>query len=109
MEHGLRESEWLKARVPSVPFKCMATATDRFQRHLGRLTIGVLAFGLGLFALAVACALLGFPHAVSSFRSAAAAVGVVFTALFAAFMLSSLVAAVVRWFDRRARRDREGA
>ena len=84
----------------------MTTATDKFQRHLGRLTIGALAFGLGLFALAVVCALLGFPHAVDSFRSAAAAVGIVFVPLLAVFLLSSLVMAAVRWLDRRNRNDK---
>jgi hypothetical protein len=80
----------------------MHATFERLYRDLGRATAWTLYSALGLLALAVLAALAGLPHAVDGFRAAAAAVGAVFAGLLALFLVSSLVAVVVRYVNRRA-------
>lgn len=74
---------------------------DKLYRQLGLATFWALVAGLTLFGLALLCALLGLPHAVASLTSVAASVAVVFAALLGVFLVGSVVAAVIRWIDRR--------
>jgi hypothetical protein len=74
---------------------------DFFYRQLGRATGGVLLATLAFLGLALSSALLGLPRAVISFNGAALSLAVVFVALLALFLFSSVVAAFIRWLDRR--------
>jgi hypothetical protein len=74
---------------------------DRLYRQLGRATFGVLLGALTIYGIMLVCAVLGFSHAVASLGGAAASLAYVFIVLFGLFLMSSLVAAVVRWMDRR--------
>ena len=76
---------------------------DRLYRQLGRVTWGALVGALSIFGLTLLCALLGFSHAVVSLRGVAASIAIVFCALFSVFLIASVVAAVIRWLDRRDR------
>jgi hypothetical protein len=85
----------------------MTATFEKFYRLLARATIGVFLTGLGLLALALVCALLGF-SAASGLSSAGASLAYVFGALFSLFVLMSLVGAVIRWLDRRSKINRQG-
>ena len=73
----------------------------RLYSQLGRVTFVVLLAALSVYGLALLSALLGFSHAVASFRSGAAALAYVFVALLGLFLLTSVVAALIRWIERR--------
>lgn len=79
----------------------MNTNLDTLFRQLGRATLGVLVATLSVYGLTLLCALLGFADAVISLRGVAASLTYVFVALLSLFLVSSVVAAVVRWIDRR--------
>jgi sterol desaturase/sphingolipid hydroxylase (fatty acid hydroxylase superfamily) len=74
---------------------------DKLYRQLGKATTVVLFVALTFFGLALAFALLGFPHAVVSFRGGALSAAYVFLVLFALFLVASLVALAVRRVDHR--------
>ena len=74
---------------------------DHLYRQLGRVTCGVLLATLFVYVLALICALLGLSHAVTSLVGVAASLTYVFGALLGVFLLSSVVAALIRWIDRR--------
>ena len=73
----------------------------RLYRQLGWATVAVLVAALGALGITLLCALLGFVHAVASFRGVAASLACVFVALLILFLLTSVVGAVVRWIERR--------
>jgi hypothetical protein len=79
----------------------MNTTFDRLYRQLGRVTFGVLLAALSIYGLTLLCALLGFSRAVASLGGVAASVAYVFVALLILFLVASVVAAVIRWLDRR--------
>lgn len=74
---------------------------DRLYRQLGRATFGILLAALSVYVLTLLCALLGFSHAIISFRGVAASLAYVFFVLFSVFLAASVGAAVMRWLDRR--------
>jgi hypothetical protein len=74
---------------------------ERLYRQVGRVTFGVLLATLTIYGLMLLCGLLGFSHAVASLGGAAASLAFVFVALFGLFLVASVVAAVIRWLDRR--------
>lgn len=79
----------------------MNTTFDKLYGQLGRATFGLLVAALGIYGLMLLCALLGFSHAVASLGGVAASVAYVFVALLGLFLVASVVAAVIRWLDRR--------
>ena len=79
----------------------MQAIFERLYRQVGYATTFLLFGALGCFGLTLLCALLGFPHAVASFRGVATALAYAFVALLILFLASSVVAAVIRWLDRR--------
>jgi len=79
----------------------MNSTFEKLYRGLGRVTFGTLLTALTMYGLTLICALLGFSHAAASFGPAAASVAYVFVALLIVFLISSIVAAVIRWLDRR--------
>jgi uncharacterized membrane protein YdcZ (DUF606 family) len=70
-------------------------------RQLSRATVAVLFTTLGFFGLTLLCALLGFPHAVDSFRGATAALTYLFGGLLAVFLVTSLVWSLIQFLSRR--------
>ena len=74
---------------------------ERLYRQVGRVTFGVLLATLTIYGLMLLCGVLGFSHAVASLGGAAASLAFVFVALFGLFLVASVVAAVIRWLDRR--------
>jgi len=79
----------------------MNTTFDRLYRQLGRVTFGMLIAALSIYGLTLLCALLGFSRAVASLGGVAASVAYVFVVLLSLFLVASVVAAVIRWLDRR--------
>jgi thiosulfate reductase cytochrome b subunit len=71
------------------------------HRHVGRAAIVFLWAAAAFFALALAAALAGFPHAVGSFRSVSLACAIVFAATLVAFLAMSLVSVIIRGRRRR--------
>ena len=86
--------------------RIMNATFDRLYRQLGRITIAVLVIALGLYAVMLVCAVLGFSHAVASLNGVAASVVFVFCALFVLFLMASVAGAAIRWLDRRPRHSR---
>ena len=78
----------------------METFND-VHRQLGRATVAVMCGALAFLSLSLGSALLGFRHAVISFNGVAAALGYVFGGMLAIFLLTSLVAAVIRYLKHR--------
>jgi tRNA A-37 threonylcarbamoyl transferase component Bud32 len=74
---------------------------DDLIGRLGRLSVGALSITLGLYGLALVCALLGLSHAAASLSGAAAPVAYVFVALLSLFLVVSAVAVGIRSTDRR--------
>jgi hypothetical protein len=74
---------------------------DTLYRTLGRITIGVLLAALGIYGVTLICALLGLSAAVASLSGIAASVAWVFLALLGVFLVTSIVAAVIRRLDRQ--------
>ena len=83
----------------------MNATFDRLYRQLGSATAVVLIAALVALGVTLVCALLGLPQAVISFRGVTASLGYVFAVLLCLFLVSSIVAAVVRWVDRRGERE----
>ena len=79
----------------------MNTTFDRLYRQLGRVTLGVLLAALATYGIMLLCAVLGFSNAVASLGGVAASLAYVFIVLFGLFLVGSVVAAVIRWIDRR--------
>jgi len=79
----------------------MNTTFDTLYRQLGRTTLGLLLATLSVYGLTLLCALLGFADAVISLRGVAGSLAYVFAALLSLFLVSSVVAAVIRWIERR--------
>ena len=79
----------------------MTETFEKFYRNLARATAVVLFAALGFLGLALLSALAGFANAVVSFREASLAVGYVFAVLFAVFLVTSVVGALVRYLTRR--------
>ena len=71
-------------------------------RQLGLATVMILFAALAFLGLALLFALLGFSHAAASFNSVAVVLGFVFGGMLAVFLLTSLVAALVRFLERRS-------
>ena len=74
---------------------------ERLYRQLGRITLGILLATLAIYGLMLIFALLGFSHAVASLGGVAASLAFVFVVLFGLFLVASMVAAALRWLDRR--------
>ena len=74
---------------------------ERLYRQLGRITLGILVGTLAIYGLMLIFALLGFSHAVASLGGVAASLAFVFIVLFGLFLVASMVAAALRWLDRR--------
>ena len=74
---------------------------ERLYRQVGRVTLGILLATLAIYGLMLIFALLGFSHAVASLGGAAASLALVFIVLFGLFLAASIVAAALRWLDRR--------
>ena len=70
-------------------------------RQVGRVTLGILLATLAMYGLMLIFALLGFSHAVASLGGVAASLAFVFIVLFGLFLVASIVAAALRWLDRR--------
>ena len=73
----------------------------RLYSQVGRVTFGMLLGTLTVYGIMLVCALLGFSHAVASLGGVAASLAYVFIILLGLFLVSSVVAAVIRWVDRR--------
>jgi hypothetical protein len=82
----------------------MMATFEFFYRQLARATVTVLFAALAFLGLTLLCALLGFSHAVVSFRGVSVVLGYVFGGMLAVFLLTSLVGALVRFLDRRSTR-----
>ena len=63
--------------------------------------MAVLIAALLFLGLALGSALLGFSQAVVSFRGVALAVSYAFLAMLVIFLATALIAAIIRWMDRR--------
>jgi hypothetical protein len=74
---------------------------DKLYRQVGRVTFGLLLATLAFYGITLLSALLGFANAAASFGGAAASLAYAFIALFGLFLAASIVAAVIRWLDRR--------
>jgi hypothetical protein len=74
---------------------------DKLYRQVGRVTFGLLLATLACYGVTLLSALLGFANAAASFGGAAASLAYAFVALFGLFLGASVVAAVIRWLDRR--------
>ena len=74
---------------------------ERLYSQVGRVTFGMLLGTLTVYGIMLVCALLGFSHAVASLGGVAASLAYVFIILLGLFLVSSVVAAVIRWVDRR--------
>ena len=74
---------------------------ERLYRQVGRVTLGILLATLAMYGLMLIFALLGFSHAVASLGGVAASLAFVFIVLFGLFLVASIVAAALRWLDRR--------
>jgi ABC-type polysaccharide/polyol phosphate export permease len=74
---------------------------DRLSSQLRRATFGMFWATLFVFAVTLLCALLGLSHAVATFRGVTASLAYVFVGLLSVFLIGSLVAAIIRWVDRR--------
>jgi hypothetical protein len=74
---------------------------EKLYSQLGRVTLGLLFVTLAVYGISLVCALLGSSHAVASLGGVAASLAYVFFVLFSLFLISSVVAAVIRWLDRR--------
>lgn len=83
----------------------MIGSFEYLYRQLSRATVVVLFIALGFFGLTLLCALLGFPHAVDSFRGATAALACLFGGLLAVFLLTSLVWSLIHFLSRRDTRS----
>ena len=81
----------------------MNESFDRLHRTLGRTTVGVLFAVLAFYGIAMAFALLGISHVAESLNQAGLASAIIFGALFVVFVVSSLVAAILRWLERHDR------
>lgn len=79
----------------------MDATFDGLYRQLGRATMWALYAALAFLGVALACALLGFTEPAESLAKAAWVPGYVFAWLLAAFIVTYLVAALVRFLDRR--------
>jgi hypothetical protein len=80
----------------------MIETFEKLYRTMGRATAGSLIGALALFGMALCLALLGFQQA-ESLGQVAKAMTLVFVGLLSLFLVTSLVAAIVRWLDRRSR------
>ena len=80
----------------------MIGSFEYLYHQLARATVAVLFTTIGFFALTLLCALLGFPHAVDSFRGATAAFAYLFSGLLAVFLLTSLVWSLIQFINRRS-------
>ena len=76
---------------------------DKLHRSLGRATAGLLIVTLAFYGVAMAFALVGFQHPAESLSQASLAFALVFLGLFVVFVVSSLVAGILRWLDHRDR------
>lgn len=74
---------------------------DTLCRQLGRATFGLLFATLSFYGITLLCAVLGFRHSAGSFGGVAASLAYVLIVLFGLFLMASVLAAVVRWIDRR--------
>jgi hypothetical protein len=81
--------------------RTMNPTFDRLYRQLGRATFGMLLAALTFYGITLFSAVLGFAHSAASFGGVAASLTYVFIALFSLFLLASVVAAGLRWFDGR--------
>jgi len=75
---------------------------DRLYRQLGRVTGGLLIATLTSYGITLLCALLGFGHSAASIGGVSASLAYVFVGLLGLFLVASVVAAVIRWLDRRS-------
>ena len=80
----------------------MIQTFEKLYRTMGRATAGLLIGSLAVFGMALCLALLGFRQA-ESLDQVAKAMTLVFVGLLSLFLVTSLVAAIVRWLDRRSR------
>ena len=79
----------------------MTETFEKLYRTLGRVTAGLLIAALAIFCLALCLALLGLRHPAESFGQVAKTLTFVFAGMLGLFLVTSLVAATVRWLDRR--------
>lgn len=81
----------------------MMETFETLYRQLGKATAAVLIVALGFLALALLSALAGLARVVPGFTAAAGALGYVFVGLLALFLLTTLVATLVRYLSRPAK------
>jgi len=74
---------------------------DQVYRRLSQATVTVLFSALGFFVLALACAIVGFRNAATTFSGVSGALAYVFAGLFVFFLIASLVRLVLMFFTRR--------
>ncbi len=80
----------------------MTETFERLCRTLGRVAVGLLIAALASFGLAMCLALLGLRPPAESFSQIAKAITFLFVGMLGLFLITSLVAATVRWLDRRS-------
>ena len=75
---------------------------EKLYRQVGRVTVGLLLATVAFYGVTLVCALLGLRHAATSFGGVAGSLAIAFMILFVVFLMASVVAAIIRWFDRRS-------
>ena len=80
----------------------MIQTFEKLYRTMGRATAGLLIGALAVFGMALCLALLGFQQS-ENLVQVTKAMSWVFVGLLGLFLVTSLVAAIVRWLDRRSR------
>jgi hypothetical protein len=94
---------WLTRNPLGEPEQTLTETFEKLYRMLGRVTAGLLIAALAIFGLALCLALLGLRHPAESFDQVAKTLTFLFAGMLGLFLVTSLVAAIVRWLDRRSR------
>lgn len=79
----------------------MHISYEQFHREVASGTKSVFILTAFCVGLALVSALLGFTHAVTTFKQAAIGVSYVFAVLLALLIVSFVLGAVMRWHARR--------
>ncbi|HUQ68687.1 MAG TPA: hypothetical protein VM165_04140 [Planctomycetaceae bacterium] len=79
----------------------MIETMEKLYRTLGRVTVVALFTFLAAFGAAMFFAVLGIRQPAESLGQVATAIALLFAGLLGLFLLTALVAAVVRWLNRR--------
>ncbi len=100
---NMQRSEKSEKAGPPKPFTSLFnTNFESLYRQLGRVTVVVLMIGLVCLGLAHSLTLFGFPNAAAGISGAASLFQYVFILLLGLFLITSVIAAFLRWHDRGA-------